>query len=149
MRPADARGVSRSTAPHRQGSAAKCVPNEMARGQKANNSLPQQVKFVTQSIKRRQARQNQPTGEKESPTNRKPVQSTVFVMHYNCKICRRFLLSEARVELRFDWFHFDAPATALDGRSICCICGEHIRGQQREWGREVKRQTKFTCFGPH
>lgn len=30
-----------------------------------------------------------------------------------------FLLSEARVELRLDWFHFGAPAPALDGRSIC------------------------------
>lgn len=99
MHPADARGGNRSTAPHQRRNAAKCVPNEMARGQKASSSLPQQVEFVKQSIKLRQARQNQPTVKKESPANRKQVQSTIFVMHYNCKIFWCFY----SVRLKFNW----------------------------------------------
>lgn len=152
MHPADARGVNRSTAPHQRRNAAKCVPNEMARGQKASSSLPQQVEFVKQSIKLRQARQNQPTVKKESPTNRKQVQSTIFVMHYNCKIFWCFY----SVRLKFNWgligftftLHCVGPTAALDARSICVSVVNTSEDNKENGEGNEKAEQSLYLFGP-
>lgn len=121
MHPADAWGANRSTAPHQRRNGAKCAPPTKWLADKRQTTA-----FHSRwdlSIKLTQARQNQPTAKLESPTNSKQVQSTIFVMHYNCKIFWCFY----PVRLKFNWgligftltLHCVGPTTALDARSLC------------------------------
>lgn len=123
---------------------AEMSPTKWLVDKRQTAAFPQQVRFVKQSIKLRQARQNQPAVKKESPTNRKQVESAIFVMCCNCKIFGCFYT----VRLRLD--------VALCGSNLhfawleqLCICGKCTRGWQRQQGKGVKEQNKVFSFGRH
>lgn len=132
---------------------AEMSPTKWLVDKRQTAAFPQQVRFVKQSIKLRQARQNQPAVKKESPTNRKQVESAIFVMCCNCKIFGCFYTVRLRFHLGLTFFFFTltlhcvGQTSTLRDCSSCVFAANALEVDKDNKEREWKSRIKFSRLG--